>query len=199
MKTSSCELYAQKKIIRPFPPSPKRDDCSCNETKRFSIEKRQHFYPFNNAKRIDFASYEINEAEDTIGKDSAVFYKKLSKIELILSSKYRKLNINPTNFFPSFKERITINSLTINQLTGVFFNLENKGAICSTSCYNPRNAILFYDKNGDLMECISICFECFQNTKSYERIDNQSYWCEQKYWRLKELFKQVGITYGVEE
>jgi hypothetical protein len=68
--------------------------------------------------------------------------------------------------------------------------------MCTNSCFNPRNAILFYDKNGDLIEYIDICFECLKHTNSYEKLDNQSYWCEQKYWRLQKLFEKVGVKNG---
>jgi Fe-S cluster biosynthesis and repair protein YggX len=191
----SSELSAQKKKKRqmPFPPSPRYDDCFCKESKRFNEKQRLSFYPFNLAKRIEFVSYVSNAFEETEKDDSTHINPKRDKINFILNSKYRKSKINSTVSFPNFEERFIGDSLIINQLTHIFFNLENKKSICTNSCYNPRNTILFYDKNGDLIEYIDICFECLKHTKSYEKLDEQSYWCEQQYWRLQKLFEEVGL------
>jgi hypothetical protein len=189
------ELSAQKKKKRPtsFPSPPRYDDCFCKESKRFNAKQRLSFYPFDVAKRIEFVSYENNVFKETEKNDSSNINQKQDKNTFILNSKYRKFKINNTVSFPKFTEIFTVDDLIINQLTHIFFNLENKRRICTNSCNNPRNAILFYDKNGDLIEYIDICFECLKHTNSYKEFDNQSYWCEQKYWRLQELFEKVGL------
>jgi hypothetical protein len=191
----SCELSAQKKKKRqmPFPPPPRYDDCFCKESKRFNAKQKLLFYPFNLAKRIEFVSYLGDVVEEKIVNDSTIKNVESDKVNLVLTSKYRKYKINSTVLFPNFQEKFIADNLIISQLTHIFFNLENREKICSNSCYSPRNAILFYDENGDLMEYIDICFECLQHTKSYEKLDNQSYWCEQKYGRLQKLFEKVGV------
>ena len=191
-----CKLSAQKKTKKPFPPPPHIDDCFCKESQRFDIKQRLLFYPFNLAKKIEFVSYSNDIVEEVVKNDSSIHSVKQNKTKLILNSKYRKSDINKSISFPNFEEKSSVDSLNINKLTNTFFNLENKKSICINSCNIPRNAILFYDKNGDLMEYIDICFECLKHTKSYKTLDNQSYWCEQKYWQLKELFAQVGVKYG---
>jgi hypothetical protein len=63
-----------------------------------------------------------------------------------------------------------------------------------TKCYQPRNAILFYDKDGDLLEYLEICFTCDGRRLSWEakNID----WCGTKYKNLIQIFRQNGIEFG---
>jgi len=63
-------------------------------------------------------------------------------------------------------------------------------------CYNPRNAILFKDKNGKVFEFIEICFECKRVRESSEKI-SLGQMCDQKLDMIKDIFKKAGIEYGI--
>ena len=83
--------------------------------------------------------------------------------------------------------------------TDIFYNYGFRGTtytISEASCYNPRNAILFLDSRGKAIEFIEICFECSRILESSEKV-NVGDLCDQKMDMLKELFKNVGIEYGI--
>ncbi|MGC4021587.1 MAG: hypothetical protein QM734_06430 [Cyclobacteriaceae bacterium] len=63
-------------------------------------------------------------------------------------------------------------------------------------CYSPRNAILFLDKEKNVIGYIEICYECKRYEIGPESIKISAL-CSYKFRLTKELFKKVGITYGV--
>jgi hypothetical protein len=63
-------------------------------------------------------------------------------------------------------------------------------------CYNPRNAILFLDRNGKVFESIEICFECQKTKESSEKI-LFGQMRDEKMNMLKQFFKSAGIVYGI--
>ena len=64
------------------------------------------------------------------------------------------------------------------------------------NCYNPRNAILFLDKEQKVFEFIEICFEC-DNTRESSKHVSLGTDCNQKLQLIKNLFRSVGIEFGV--
>lgn len=65
------------------------------------------------------------------------------------------------------------------------------------SCFNPRNAILFYDNRGNVYEKFIICFECERYRTDHEDI-NFGDFCEGKWELLKAFFKSAGIQHGIQ-
>jgi hypothetical protein len=62
-----------------------------------------------------------------------------------------------------FSDSVSINSTNVTKLTDILFNYNYsvKGNYdLSSKCYNPRDAILFLDKNGNLIDYVEMCFEC---------------------------------------
>jgi hypothetical protein len=55
---------------------------------------------------------------------------------------------------------------------------------------------LFLDSNNKVTEFIEICFECRRTTESSDKV-SVGEMCEQKLDMLYNLFKSVGIEYGI--
>jgi len=64
------------------------------------------------------------------------------------------------------------------------------------SCYQPRNALLFYNKYGSVIGYFEICFSCHSHRFDPGK-ETLSWFCEGKTNMIKEWMKSVGITYGV--
>lgn len=69
--------------------------------------------------------------------------------------------------------------------------------ITTVFCYNPRNAILFVDKNDAVIAYIELCFECFGNRIEPATLKIGNF-CDDKYEKIKNLFHSNGIRYGIE-
>jgi hypothetical protein len=63
-------------------------------------------------------------------------------------------------------------------------------------CYNPRNAIIFYDAQQKVIAAIEICFEC-DKMIAFPATFNTGEMCLTKINMIKRLFKSSGIKYGV--
>jgi len=65
-------------------------------------------------------------------------------------------------------------------------------------CYNPRNAILFYDENDSIIGYVELCFECFGQRKEPSSLRVGEF-CDEKFNALKKIFHKNGIEYGLSE
>jgi tetratricopeptide (TPR) repeat protein len=63
-------------------------------------------------------------------------------------------------------------------------------------CYDPRNAILFVNKRGQIIGYVEICFEC-NGYKVMPRNLEIGRFCDEKFNALKEQFAKSGIDYGI--
>ena len=68
-------------------------------------------------------------------------------------------------------------------------------------CYEPKNAILLFDKKSRLVAYIELCFSCtgwriLSNNKIYDFVsfENLYCWCHPE---MSDFFKRNGIKYGV--
>jgi hypothetical protein len=66
----------------------------------------------------------------------------------------------------------------------------------SAMCYEPRNAILFLDKDKKVIAYIELCFDCSQYLVREGKIKIGEF-CDEKFERIKDIFKRSGITYGL--
>lgn len=97
------------------------------------------------------------------------------------------------------KETTQLTQRQIDSLTDILYNYGLKGPVSGVKtreCYDPRNAILFYNKNGRALAFIEICFECLQTRQSSTKI-SLGEMCDQKLDMLKVFFRNVGIKHGV--
>jgi hypothetical protein len=156
-----------------------RKNHECVQRNRYNFSNKLKNYPFNKASQIKIVSFlkQPNEATASLPKENdTICYSKLSEI--------RNLSI-----------------IEVDTLTDILYNIGFRGAILresEMSCYEPRNAILFIDKNGRTFEYIEICFECEQTTLSSDKIILGDI-CNQKFGLIKKFFRKAGIMYGTNE
>jgi hypothetical protein len=151
-----------------------KGDLNCFYKPKYSAKKRGEFYPFNIAdtiKLVSFRHYRHNYPikGDTLLTDSLIEIKTLTKNET-------------------------------NDLTDILYNnfykkRPNYGSM--TQCFFPRNAILFYDKNGHLKESILLCFQCDRHQESSD-IVNFGNDCTQKMEKLRLYFITSGLNFGTD-
>jgi len=63
----------------------------------------------------------------------------------------------------NFTDTFSLTQIDKKALADILFNYKYriKGKYeLGSSCYIPRDAILFLDKNGNLLDYVEICFEC---------------------------------------
>jgi len=183
--TSTC--YGQKK--KNHLPSPTQIERieeinnSCIKKFNKSFTNRLKNYPFNISTQVQFVSFISTMTEDG---EKINFNDSLPRL-------------NDTICYSKLHEIKTLTFSQVDKLTDIFYNYSYKGnsnTIKSLSCYNPRNAILFLDNKGKVIEFIEVCFECRKTEESSDKISLGDM-CEQKIYMLKNLFKKVGIEYGV--
>lgn len=171
-----------------------------------------------------FSQLKIEVLKDNEGCDkefvrkgcSSFYYSKFSKIELI--------SINPVLYteFNNFKKKIdtlfipeTIiidsskidfsrinersqitNSIEINNIMNLLYKNYQPEHLEYFCGYQPRNGMLFYDEQGQLVGFLEICFECngFRNFATAPEMQN---YCDEMIINLKNLFLSKGIQYGI--
>lgn len=95
-----------------------------------------------------------------------------------------------------FDERTFLNDSLKDALEEIFFDIPHPEIIHRHACYNPRNAILFYDKSNSLLGIMEICFEC-EDVRYSAGFPMQLKFCNEQFDLLKRLFFSVGIRKGV--
>lgn len=176
------ELEAQRKPIKE--PRTKRQlarenkNHGCKVTNRYSPEERRTNYPFNVAAEIRLVSFSPDG--DDFGMRLPLENKEID--------------------YSRIKETRVLNSAEVDSLTAILYNIDYIGSIYyqeAASCYIPRNAILFYDKNDHLLEYVEICFECFRERLSSEKIVLGDM-CTDKYDYLRLFIRQRGLLVGTD-
>lgn len=148
-----------------------------------SLSDRLKKYPFNLTAQIQFVSF-----------GDGVY---LTDNEILRQDSLPR--ILDTVLYSRLKEVKTLTYTQVDKLTDILYNYGFRGTTYSmneAACYNPRNAILFLDSKGKIIELIEICFECRKTSESSDRI-TLGEMCEQKLDMLFGLFKYVGIEYGI--
>ena len=182
-------VYGQKTNLAktPTPPPTKKemkaDGGNCIRKNALSFSDRLKNYPFNLTAQIQFVSFE-----------NGIY---LTDNEILRQDSLPR--ILDTILYSRLKEVKTLTLTQVNKLTDLFYNHGFRGTTYSmneAACYNPRNAILFLDSKGKIIELIEICFECRKTSQSSDRI-TLGEMCEQKLDMLFGLFKNAGIEYGI--
>jgi hypothetical protein len=149
---------------------------NCVKKINLSFTTRLKNYPFNISTQIQFVSFiDSNSIESSLPR------------------------LNDTICYSKLQEVKTLTFTQVDKLTDILYNYVYRGityTISETMCYNPRNAILFLDRNGKAFEFIEICFECHKTQESSEKISLGDL-CDQKMDMLKDLFRKIGIEYGI--
>lgn len=142
-------------------------------------------YPFSKAATIEIISYPDRFTWDTINKNHGNYF----EVNLIPNG---QMDLDSSQI----KERVNLNLQQQNDLFDLLYNVECKfeqGA----PCFEPRHAIIFYDKDKKAYDFIEICLECMEirTTKNIKL----GILCPDKIFEISELFKSFGIKYGLQK
>lgn len=193
----------------------------CELTNQYNTEQRRNVYPFNKAATVLFIAYENYQiytyktkvVPDTIyfpdGKQ-LIFEKKIDATYDPCSSKkvikkWQLANEIRENAKYCAIESVKLNQAQVDSLSNILLNhnVSTKGKVTSSvlGCYTPRNTIIFLDKSENPIGFIEICFECEQMYASNSVLEEmaETRLCNIKLSRVKELFQNVGIHYGIDE
>jgi hypothetical protein len=75
------------------------------------------------------------------------------------------------------------------------FKVWNTGIDVEIQCYQPRNAIIFYNKSSEIIAVIEVCFEC-EKMQFFPKAFKVNYDCTNKFELFRKFFLQNGIKYG---
>ncbi len=175
----------------------------CMYRNKYSPVKRLKFFPFNRYKTVMLISFEPPDisAEIVYTDTSKIPINTPIKEEVYHALLEKRQKLDSTRL----KERKILSASEVNKLTNVLYNFgytstkSYKGLLIAESdgyrCYEPRNAIVFLDKDGLIAEYIEICFECHRRKESSEKIKMGEF-CEDKYDLIRKYFRDTGIKYG---
>ena len=195
------KLVSQHKQPKPkqLAPPDKEYYNDCVFTNKYTITERLKRYPFSKAAKIVAVSY------DGTGEPNIEIAPNGDTLEAATHKKYK--NHKPHGLYfnndtLNHKSLFEIKQLTtqqIDRLTNILYNTDyrvpNNYAHPGNSCFNPRNALIFYDKNGKVFDYLEICFECDQIRSKSNRIYFNSA-CTQGLDYVKKFLVDVGIKFG---
>ncbi len=102
-------------------------------------------------------------------------------------------------------EAVELNLAGVDSLSALLFNympaymLHPLPPVYATgvsgTCFIPRNAVLFYNRRGKLVESLDVCFECGSFKDGWEALP-VGFPCDDKIELLRAFFVQRGIRYG---
>ncbi|PZQ78158.1 MAG: hypothetical protein DI548_16405 [Flavobacterium johnsoniae] len=174
--------YSQTKKKKYKDESEKLD---CAKNTKINLQQRLANYPYNETSQIKLIAYQ-NKREGIIGEE----------IQEYLNSCIGKEAVAIESQFDEIK---ALNFNQIEKLTDIIYNYGYKAKTSlgvASKCYEPRNAILFYDNTSRLIAFIEVCFGC-RNYRTNDSKITLGDECTQKLSMIKDLFKQNGIQYGV--
>jgi hypothetical protein len=179
-------VFCQHRKLPPAPPAqpPRGKDFDrsgqCLHRDLFSNLQRREFFPFKDTYTVKLISF----------NDPKSYQNEIPVYDHIL-------DMNKVGEIKT----LTING--IDSLTDILFNIgytpvkPGRPSIYNPGgkCFNPRNAVLFMDKNDRVLEYINICFECHQIEYSSDKIKRTDF-CKQKFDLMKSYFLARGIKIG---
>ena len=164
-----------------------------------TVEERNSIFPFSEAKKVLLISY---PNESVYG---------LRKIDSLSLSQYgykieREFIFHNNSFGSNLFDATKVTSIKEvdkNILSNLMFNYDYKlisnDSLLNRSfetCYTPRNAILFLDKNEKVISVIEICFQCYNYylfPKSEEFKNVLGLECDERLSHFKNLFENYGF------
>jgi hypothetical protein len=148
-------------------------DHQCTHRNKFTVTERHSNYPFNSTKEVRIVS---------ITKSLGYQFLETNKVDLSL-----------------IKESAKLDSLQIDSLTDILYNIDYKGTLFyySEGCFFPKNAILFFDTDGQVFAFIELSFQCSGFKVSSKKVTHLKF-CNEKYDLLKSFFRKSGVLYGTD-
>ncbi|MES2458655.1 MAG: hypothetical protein V4594_24080 [Bacteroidota bacterium] len=179
------------------------ENSDCAYYNKYTPKQRLGKYPFSEASQVMAVSYKYTDhIEPEVvysnlnlmeSKDSIISIDKSPKQGLIIKNKI----LDTTTLI----EKKVLNPHQIDMLTNLIFNTDYKKKagihmLDFGKCFEPRNAFIFLDSNGLVLDYLEMCFTCLQNQSLSDKFDIGVY-CTQKYQMFSDYFKQVGVNYGI--
>lgn len=156
---------------------------SCVKQDKLTVSERNKIYPYNISAKVVLATYLPKEkGVSVMGSEMQDYFRSLKEDRNLFDKK-------------RFKDFIYLNDNQKNELTDIIFNYgykKNLNIGMHSLCYMPNNAILFLDKDDNLLEFIEICFDCNEFRTSNEEITLGDK-CMQKMNLLDDFFLKSGI------
>lgn len=152
-----------------------KGDLNCAYINKYSAAQRRQFYPFSVSDSIKLVSFRYHRQNYPIKGDSVML--------------------------DSLVEIRSLSADEIDKLTDIIYNnvykiRPNYGAM--TQCFFPRNAILFYGRDGKLKESVLLCFHCDEYERSTRKVNFGSN-CVQKMEKLRAYFTSLGLKFGTDK
>lgn len=172
---------------------------SCAYTNQFSAAQRLKKYPFSIAAKILAISY-VGKFPPAPSIDSAgnliPDQEQISNTDRGITIKKRRLKYN------NVKQWKVLNRDQLIKFTDIILNYSYSGikdylTRGTSACFDPRNSIVFLDKNNRVIDHLDICFSCHGSKSASGKI-NIGIECTQKYRMLQNFFIGVGVPYGAE-
>jgi len=208
--TAKHVVKKQYRPRRPPPPPdypPYFDDCVFVD--KYSTKQRLMMYPYSKAVKILAVSYPcyclVPHAQIVIDNPDGK-HDTIDKADKDTIQRTGLLVNNGVLNQSDIKEIKTLTQSQVNQLTNIIYNTDLKVSKNRRlrpilfehgggGCFDPRNALLFIDKDGKIFDYIEICFECHvADSKSREITLGAG--CEQKFELLRQYLIGLGIKYG---
>ena len=178
------ETLKQQRVYKKLSKTHKNSDDDCVFTNKYTAAQRLNHYPFSKAVKILAVSFPYGTPNNTDDRDT---------IKYGLHIKKGLLN------YTSLIEVKTLTLKQINKLTNLVFNTDERKPLAfpvmGRSCFNPHNALIFYDRKGEIFDYFEVCFECLQERSLSNNLLLSNY-CNQKYDLLKDFFVGIDIKYG---
>ncbi|CAN5306595.1 hypothetical protein BH10BAC4_BH10BAC4_04360 [soil metagenome] len=157
------------------------DNDRCIKSRNLSYDNIKEQFPFNTTAKVIIISFKRTKEEIT------------KEIPRAIPITYGKLD--PAGVY----ESKVLSDSRIRDLydTLINFNYAPKfsGDRKMTLCWEPRNAIVFYDRNETIVGYVEFCFQCRKHSVMPESLKLGDF-CDKKYDLLKDFFKRSGIQYG---
>jgi len=155
-----------------------------------NISSRLNEYPFNAAVKVRIVSFNLDYDGELVITPIGSTEANEKELPVNLS------NIVGRNDLPGFAQSKMLTLIEVTKLTDILYNVCPKYIISSYTklgCYEPRNAILFYDENDQVFQYIEICFECRENETKPKKLNILDNFCSYGYDELKTFFEENGI------
>jgi hypothetical protein len=192
--TTHHKKYSNQQRVRHVLPRNLLYYNDCVFTHRYTITQRLQKYPYNKAAKILAISYDGSgepNIDVNIGDDTTKQVKRKSHGLIFHSDTLDMSNL------------IEIKQLTpeeINRLTNIVFNtrvrIPNYNPDPGRKCFEPRNALVFYNKEGKVFDYIEICFECMMYQSKSGKLFLTAAYCNQQFDLIKKFLLELGIQFG---
>mgnify|MGYP001297603463 FL=1 len=189
-------------------------EAKCGYYGKKMVAERNKLFPFNIAKRVILVAYKNCEMMSPLADSLSIEEARLIDPKVINKYQFKIKNSLPRTFYftPATSyftlQEKELDSAWINELSHILCNyiyLKGLGPILveEIKCrFTPRNSILFFDENNNLICTYDICFQCGQSAFSPDpdglNANAEIPECHDRLDEIKYIFRKNGIVYGLD-